>query len=74
MTKVERSSEVGDLGVDLNRNFDVSFGGAGTSGNPCSNSFRGDGPFSERETIAVHDALRGEKVASSRLTDHVMSN
>ncbi|XP_067145061.1 carboxypeptidase B-like [Centruroides vittatus] len=44
-------------GVDPNRNFNVGFGGASTSGTPCSPIFKGDGAFSEAETIAIRDAV-----------------
>jgi hypothetical protein len=37
-------------GVDNNRNYEVYFGGAGSSGSACSESFRGNGAFSESET------------------------
>ncbi|PHI21304.1 hypothetical protein CEQ90_02580 [Lewinellaceae bacterium SD302] len=42
-------------GVDLNRNYDTDFGGSGTSSNPCSDSYRGTGPFSEIESQTVRD-------------------
>jgi len=42
-------------GVDLNRNFDHSFGGAGTSPDSCQDSYRGSAAFSEPETRAVRD-------------------
>lgn len=45
------------LGTDPNRNFDVEFGGASTSANPCSDIFRGDYAFSEKETQAIRDAV-----------------
>ena len=45
------------LGTDPNRNFDIDFGGASTSSNPCSDIFRGDQPFSEMETRAIRDAV-----------------
>ncbi|CAG7680981.1 unnamed protein product [Allacma fusca] len=40
-------------GVDANRNFDVQWGGKGTSGNPCSEIYRGRKPASEPEVAAV---------------------
>lgn len=40
-------------GVDVNRNFDPHFGGAGTSKNPCSENYHGLSPLSERESLAV---------------------
>ena len=41
----------------MNRNFDVGFGGYGSSGNPCSEIFKGDASFSEKETQAVRDTI-----------------
>ncbi|KRY39864.1 Carboxypeptidase A2 [Trichinella spiralis] len=41
------------IGVDLNRNFDMDFGGSGSSSNPCSNVYHGKYSFSEPETRAV---------------------
>jgi len=37
-------------GVDLNRNWGYQWGGAGSSGNPFSETYRGSAPFSEPET------------------------
>lgn len=36
-------------GVDNNRNYEVYFGGAGSSGSACSESYRGGSAFSESE-------------------------
>ena len=44
-------------GVDLNRNYDINFGGEGGSPNPCSFLFEGPAPFSEPEVRAVSDLL-----------------
>jgi hypothetical protein len=49
------------IGADLNRNFGFSWnstGGAGSSGNPCSETFRGAAPASEPETQAIEAYLR----------------
>ncbi|XP_074644948.1 carboxypeptidase B-like [Tubulanus polymorphus] len=35
------------VGADPNRNFDINFGGTGTSGDPCSDIYRGPHAFSE---------------------------
>jgi len=35
------------VGADPNRNFDINFGGVGTSGNPCTDIYRGPSAFSE---------------------------
>lgn len=42
-------------GVDLNRNWDVSFGGDGTSSDPSSDVYHGPSAFSEPETSALRD-------------------
>ncbi|MEL6660635.1 MAG: M14 family zinc carboxypeptidase, partial [Bacteroidota bacterium] len=43
-------------GVDLNRNYDWQWNNnSGSSGNPCSETYRGASPFSEPETQAVRD-------------------
>lgn len=44
-------------GTDGNRNFDYHFGEVGASANPCSETFRGEKAFSEKETIALRDAV-----------------
>ncbi|MBC6993970.1 M14 family zinc carboxypeptidase [Neolewinella lacunae] len=42
-------------GVDLNRNYNTDWGGAGSSSNPCSDSYRGASVFSEPESRAIRD-------------------
>lgn len=44
-------------GVDLNRNYDINFGGEGSSSNPCSFLYQGPHPFSEPEVKAASDLL-----------------
>ena len=44
-------------GVDLNRNYDISFGGTGTSSNPCSHLYSGPSALSEPESQAVANLL-----------------
>jgi len=47
-------------GVDLNRNYPVSFGNEpGSSSNECSITYRGTAPFSEPESRAVRDFVLG---------------
>lgn len=43
--------------ADLNRNFDMAFGGQGSSADPCSHIYSGAYPFSEPEIRAVADLL-----------------
>ena len=40
-------------GVDPNRNWERGWGGSGSSGDPCSETYRGTGPFSEPCTQAM---------------------
>ncbi len=40
-------------GIDLNRNWSVGWGGAGSSGDPYSTTYRGEGPISEPETSNI---------------------
>jgi len=42
-------------GVDPNRNYGYEWGGYGASSDPCDETYRGTGPFSEPETSAVRD-------------------
>jgi hypothetical protein len=51
----------GRFGIDLNRNYPFgwnSTGGQGSSGDPCSDTFRGPAPASEPETDAVAAYVR----------------
>jgi carboxypeptidase T len=50
-------------GVDLNRNFAVGFGGAGSSGDRRSDIYRGPYAFSEPESSALRDLVRREQIA-----------
>lgn len=40
-------------GIDLNRNWSVGWGGAGSSGDPYSSTYRGEGPISEPEASNI---------------------
>jgi carboxypeptidase T len=54
-----RKNRRGTHGVDLNRNWGVAWGGAGSSGSERSEVYRGTSAFSEPETRALRDlALR----------------
>uniref|UniRef100_A0A6M2DYF7 Putative peptidase m14 carboxypeptidase subfamily protein n=1 Tax=Xenopsylla cheopis TaxID=163159 RepID=A0A6M2DYF7_XENCH len=52
------------FGTDGNRNYDIEWGGAGTSDNPCSDVFRGRKPFSEIETKMMGDLIIAESNAN----------
>lgn len=49
-------------GVDLNRNFSVAWGGAGSSGLKRSQTYRGGRPFSENESAALRDLAKREGI------------
>jgi carboxypeptidase T len=53
--KNRRNNGGGCYGIDLNRNFSYKWGydNIGSSNNPCSDTYRGTGPFSEPEALAV---------------------
>lgn len=59
-----RKNRQGGHGVDLNRNWGVAFGGAGSSGNKGSDVYRGPSAFSEPETRALRDLALREGVSS----------
>lgn len=44
-------------GTDINRNWGFQFGSSGASDDPCSNIYKGVGPFSEPEVQAVKAAV-----------------
>ena len=52
------------VGVDLNRNWSVAFGGAGSSGSKGSEVYRGPRAFSEPESAALRDLARRERVVT----------
>jgi hypothetical protein len=56
--KNRRANTGGSYGVDLNRNWDIKWGGSGASGNPASDTYYGTAPFSEPETKAVSDYFK----------------
>jgi Zinc carboxypeptidase/von Willebrand factor type A domain len=55
--KNRRNSGGGCFGVDNNRNYEVYFGGAGSSGLPCDGTYRGAFAFSEAENRNVRWVL-----------------
>ncbi|KAL0879728.1 hypothetical protein ABMA27_003441 [Loxostege sticticalis] len=60
--KNRRSNNLGSfcMGVDLNRNFNASWGTA-SSGNPCMETYHGAGPFSEPETANIRRVLNAHR-------------
>ncbi|NWI91980.1 CBPA1 Carboxypeptidase, partial [Pitta sordida] len=61
------------VGVDPNRNWDAGFGGAGSSSNPCSETYHGPFAHSEREVKAVADFIRGHGNVKSVISIHSYS-
>lgn len=53
------------LGVDLNRNFGVGWGGSGSSGVPTSEIYRGPAAFSEPETQAIKNLADKHRFVTS---------
>ena len=58
-----RKNRRGRYGVDLNRNFSVAWGGAGSSRNERAETYRGEYAFSEPETGALRDLVKREGIA-----------
>ena len=56
--KNRRNNGDGSYGVDLNRNYAKEWGGAGSSGDTFSETYRGPAPFSEPESQACRDFLQ----------------
>ncbi|RMF51279.1 MAG: peptidase M14, partial [Anaerolineae bacterium] len=48
-----------DYGTDLNRNSSFMWGGSGSSGYACSETYRGPSPASEPEVQAIQNYVRG---------------
>jgi hypothetical protein len=46
------------IGADLNRNYGEHFGGGGSSGDPCADTYRGSAAFSCYETYYVNEYLK----------------
>ena len=51
-------------GVDPNRNYGEGWGGIGASSDPYDQTYRGDGPWSEPETQAVHEFSQTRQVTN----------
>lgn len=57
----ERGTPPNSYGVDLNRNYGYEWGlPVGSSSEPCNLTYRGNAPFSEPETRAIRDLVRGQ--------------
>ncbi|XP_026094550.1 carboxypeptidase A1-like isoform X2 [Carassius auratus] len=61
------------VGVDPNRNWDAGFGGAGSSGKPCSQTYRGPRANSEREVKAIVDFVKSHGKLKAFVSIHSYS-
>jgi len=61
------------MGVDPNRNWDINFGGAGTSTNPCNDAYCGPSAFSEVEVTSLRDAVMNTPKIAAFIDIHAYS-
>lgn len=64
------------FGVDLNRNYDYSFGSSdiGSSGEPCGEDYRGPYAFSEPETKAIKNFVESHSDIAMTFNFHAWGN
>ncbi len=55
--KNRRDNGDGSMGVDMNRNYSIGWGGEGASGSTWSDTYRGTEAFSEPETRVLRDLM-----------------
>lgn len=60
-------------GVDPNRNWDMHWGEAGTSKNPCADDFQGKSAFSEIEVSSVASFIQSQKNINGYVNFHSYS-
>ena len=58
------------VGVDLNRNWGVQWGGEGASDEPDAGNYHGTAPFSEPEAVALRDFIAAETDLLAMLDVH----
>uniref|UniRef100_A0A672M0F3 Carboxypeptidase A1 n=2 Tax=Sinocyclocheilus grahami TaxID=75366 RepID=A0A672M0F3_SINGR len=61
------------VGVDPNRNWDAGFGGAGSSSNPCTETYRGPSAHSEPEVKAIVDFVKSHGKLKAFVSIHSYS-
>lgn len=66
----------GEIGVDLNRNYDYKWGfdDEGSSTDPCDETYRGSKPFSEPETESIKNLVESSGRISSAMNFHSWGN
>jgi len=60
-------------GVDLNRNYGYEWGGSGSSGDPCDDTYRGIDAFSEPETTNFSDFVADHPNLTTLISLHTYS-
>uniref|UniRef100_A0A8B9TK48 Peptidase M14 domain-containing protein n=1 Tax=Anas platyrhynchos TaxID=8839 RepID=A0A8B9TK48_ANAPL len=75
MWRKTRSINAGSscIGVDPNRNWDAGFGGPGSSGSPCSETYRGPYAHSESEVKSIVDFILGHGNVKALISIHSYS-
>ena len=71
--KNRRQNSGGTWGVDLNRNWDINWGGEGSSGSGSSETYRGTAPFSEPETQLERDYILAQPHLRAHIDFHSYS-
>ena len=71
--KNRRKNSDGSMGVDLNRNYDFSFGTAGASSDPEGETYHGPSAFSEPETLAIRNFVDSHANLKTLLSFHTYS-
>jgi len=73
MHRKNRNTSAGGNGIDLNRNWSVAWGGAGSSGDPGSETYRGTAPLSEPECSNI-DTFWQTHIPAQMHSTHSYSN
>jgi len=71
--KNRRETNGNTHGVDLNRNYEVGFGGSGASASRSSDIYHGTAPFSEPETLAFKKFIESHPEITAMISFHTFS-
>ncbi len=65
-----------DSGVDINRNYDFKFAydNEGSGSDPCDDTYRGEYPFSEPETLAIKNLVERTPKIEACMNFHAFGN